>query len=279
MTKKFLHPDRIPLDWEEVTPEWMTAALQKQLPGVKVGDVSIVTRDDGSNRRARFALTYGEGSGPETVFLKAHAAANREAHLKNNNLWNEAHLFASGEPIPVDHPFCYKSIIDVEGLDFLLVMEDIKLRGADPRDATRPMTVKQVANGLRGLARLHSHYWGLSGETNPNFRWIHTWEPTEGWQVILRAAVPIGLASGKEMIPDSLGQFTADEVAKNWVRYVSTLSRDPVTLVHGDTHIGNTYVLPNDEVGFLDWQVVRRGRWSLDVGHFLISALTKEDRR
>jgi len=37
--------------------------------------------------------------------------------------------------------------------------------------------------------------------------------------------------------------------------------------------------LPDDEVGFLDWQMVRRGNWSLDLGYFLQGALTIEDRR
>jgi predicted unusual protein kinase regulating ubiquinone biosynthesis (AarF/ABC1/UbiB family) len=47
-----------------------------------------------------------------------------------------------------------------------------------------------------------------------------------------------------------------------WARYIRTLapdvSRAPQTLLHGDPHIGNTYVLPDDTVGFLDWQMVRR---------------------
>ena len=87
-------------------------------------------------------------------------------HLRNGNLFNEARLFASGVSIPVDHPRVYKSIVDWLRLDFLLVMEDLTHRGADPRDATRPMTVEQVADGLRGLARLHSRYWGFSRKTD-----------------------------------------------------------------------------------------------------------------
>lgn len=38
-------------------------------------------------------------------------------------------------------------------------------------------------------------------------------------------------------------------------------------------------MLPDDDVGFLDWQMVRRGNWSLDLGYFLQGALTIEDRR
>jgi hypothetical protein len=274
-----LHPDTIPLDWAQVTPEWMTAALSKRLPGVKVRDVAVVNAHDGSNRRARLGLTYAEGDGPKTVFLKAHAADHRETHLRNGNLWNEPRLFASGVDLPVDHPIVYKALEDQEGLDFLLVMEDIEQRNADCRDATRPMTVEQVANGLRGLARVHSRYWGVSPETHPRLAWLQTWAPTQGWQHGLRRFVPRGLERGRALLPESVASLSADHVVDTWARYVGTLAADPVTLVHGDTHIGNTYVLPGNDVGFLDWQVVRRGGWSLDVSQFLISALAIEDRR
>ena len=50
-------------------------------------------------------------------------------------------------------------------------------------------------------------------------------------------------------------------------------------LLHGDPHIGNTYMLPDGELGFLDWQVVRQGCWAHDIGYFLQSALTTSDRR
>ncbi len=66
-----------------------------------------------------------------------------------------------------------------------------------------------------------------------------------------------------------------------WARYIGTLTESSAgsTLLHGDPHIGNTYVLPDDTVGFLDWQMVRRGNFSLDLGYFLQGALTIEDRR
>jgi aminoglycoside phosphotransferase (APT) family kinase protein len=71
----------------------------------------------------------------------------------------------------------------------------------------------------------------------------------------------------------------ADEIVNLWVRFVTSLTQGPVTLLHGDAHIGNTYVLPEDKVGFLDWQVVRGGNWSQDMGYFAMGALTLEDRR
>jgi hypothetical protein len=103
---------RIPREWEDVTPEWMTAALARHHPGAVVNDVTIVTRDDGTNRRARLGLAYAAGSGPATVFLKAHAPAHRLVHLRNGNLFGEARLFKAGVPLGVDHPVVYTSIVD-----------------------------------------------------------------------------------------------------------------------------------------------------------------------
>jgi hypothetical protein len=274
-----LKATRIPTQWTQVTPDWMTSAIASHHPQAKVGEVTLLNVDDGTNRRARFGLHYAAGSGPASVFLKAHAAAHRVVHLRNGNLFNEARLFASGVALPVDHPLVYKSIVDYLRLDFLLVMEDLTRRGADPRDATRPMSVEQVAHGLRGLARLHSRYWGLSRATHPPLRWVKTWQPSKGWQVGLRKRIPIGLARGAQALPAAVRYLDGDTVVDLWSAYVRTLSRGPLTLLHGDAHIGNTYVLPDGDVGFLDWQVLRRGSWSQDVGYFLVSALTEQDRR
>ena len=136
-----------------------------------------------------------------------------------------------------------------------------------------------MANGLRGLARLHLRYWGFSGATHPELAWVQTWEPTEGFQSGLRRRVPTGLERAGDTIPAAVAQFDGDEIVDLWVRFVSSLTTGPVTLLHGDAHIGNTYLLPDDDVGFLDWEVVRRGNWSHDAGYFLIGSLTKNDRR
>src|SRR5215210_2556807 len=69
-----------------------------------------------------------------------------------SGLYHEPRLFGSEVALPLDHPLVYAALIDEERRDFLLIMEDVVGRGADPRDSTRPMTVEQVANGVRGLA-------------------------------------------------------------------------------------------------------------------------------
>jgi sulfur transfer complex TusBCD TusB component (DsrH family) len=271
----------IPRRWEDVTPSWMTAAIGGHHPGAEVADVALLLRDDGTNRRARFGLTYAVGSGPTTVFAKAESDARgrRQIHARNGNLFNEPLLFNSGASLPVEHPLVYAAVIDEPGLDYLVLMEDLLARGADPRDATRPLTVDQVARGIRGLARLHSRYWN-NVQDHAALDWVQPFVPVEGWQAPMKLSVPKGLERAAAVIPGEVQRRSGEELVGDiWARGVGTLTMGSQTLLHGDPHIGNTYLLSDGEVGFLDWQVVRRGNWSHDVGYFIQSALTPEDRR
>jgi len=269
----------VPVHWDEITPQWMTDAISGRHPDARVDEVRLVASDQGANRHARFALTYAQGSGPRGVFVKVHAPAHRWVHMRNGNLFWETRLFASGMPVPVDHPLVYLSVPDYPRLNFLLVMEDLNLRGADCRDTTRPMTVEQAAAGLRGLARLHRHYWGMTTRSHPPLRWVKPWAAAEGWMTGLRHRIPTGLSRVQEHLPAPISDMSGERVADLWARYVGTLMERDLTLLHGDAYIGNSYVLPDGEVGFLDWQAVRRGNWSQDVGYFIAGALTREDRR
>jgi sulfur transfer complex TusBCD TusB component (DsrH family) len=136
----------IPNGWEEITPAWMTDAIRRHHPSAVVSNVAVVLRDDGTNRRARLGLTYSAGTGPATVFAKAADPAHVELVALTSGLFHEPRLFTSGVVLPLDHPAVYTAIIDEEGSDFLMIMEDVVARGADPRDSTRPMTVDQAAS-------------------------------------------------------------------------------------------------------------------------------------
>ena len=158
-----------------------------------------------------------------------------------------------------------------------MIMEDVVARGAEPRDSTRPMTVDQVASGVRGLARMHSRYWGERLTSDPSLAWVEPFVAFAGLEY-----APLHIAHerlGETVAAEILALSGTELFVDIWARYIGTLTTSPQTLLHGDPHIGNTYVLPDDEVGFLDWQMVRRGNWSLDLGYFLQGALTIEDRR
>lgn len=267
----------VPGDWDEITPGWMSAVLARHFPGATVESVRVDLRDDGTNRRARLRLTYSAGSGPETVFVKAVDPAHRDLVRLTSGLWHEPRLFTCGVDLPLEHPTVYAALIDEPREDFILVMEDLTARGADPRDATRPLTVEQAATGVRGLARMHGRFWGERVGADPALGWLEPFVPWDGM-----GAAPLAEAQRRlgDDAPEVVLALTIDGLIDDiWKPYIRSLTRAPQTLLHGDPHIGNTYLLPDGEVGFLDWQVARRGNWSLDLGYFLQGALTVEDRR
>lgn len=267
----------LPHGWDDITPDWMSAALARHHPGAVVEDVTVALRDDGTNRRARLALTYSAGSGPSTVFAKAVDPGHADIVALTSGLYHEPRLFTSDIELPLDHPTVYTALIDEDRKDFVMIMEDVVARGADPRDSTRPMTVEQVANGVRGLARMHSRFWGDRLDAHPTLGWLEPFVAFEGMQY---APLHIAYERLGDSVPAEVTAMSGTEVFVDiWARYIGTLLTSPQTLLHGDPHIGNTYVLPDDDVGFLDWQMARRGNWSLDLGYFLQGALTIEDRR
>ena len=267
---------QIPPTWDEVTPAWMTAALSQSLGDIQVSDVEVLLVDDGTNRRARLGLSYASGTGPNTVFVKAADPDHAKLNLATGGLFNEPRLFASDVALPLDHPKVHTAVIDEPGLDFMMVMEDITARGGDPRDSTRPLTIGQAAKGVAGLARLHSAFWDQRLDAHDALSWV---EPFVAWRH-MGAGIAIGLERCADSIPPEVQALTGDQIETDiWFPFVETLLDGPQTLLHGDPHIGNTYMLPNDEVGFLDWQVLRRGNFSVDLGYFLQGALTVKDRR
>ncbi len=270
-------PLSVPKSWDDITPTWMSAALADYHPGASVENVSVELRDDGTNRRARLALTYAAGAGPKTVFVKAADPDHKELIRMTSGMFHEPRLFMSDVELPLEHPVVYAALIDEKAYDFVMVMEDLNARGADPRDSLRPLTVEQAGSGVRALGRMHGRFWGYRVLEHPDLGWLEPFVPFDGLQY---APLPSALERLDTDTPDEVMSLTMDHLVESvWKPYIRTLTTSPQTLLHGDPHIGNTYVIHGDELGFLDWQMARRGNWSLDLGYFLQGALTIEDRR
>jgi hypothetical protein len=236
--------------------------------------------DAGTTSRLRLHLSYRRGEGPATLFLKAQGDLSHRMMLSSLGLLTpEARLFASGEELPARHPIVYATGVDRLRLNSIVVMEDVAASGAVTNIATSPLSVDEVASGLEGIADLHSRFWN---RVPPALGWVKPWRIQHGWT----ALALIGGIKGPVRLRDAGCLDIQPAPARRWdhclrlARRSAKLSRSgPQTLLHGDTHIGNTYTTPDGCVGFLDWQLVRQGNWSHDVGYFIISALTEDDRR
>ena len=133
---------------------------------------------------------YQAGSGPATVFVKAADPAHKAMIRLTSGMFHEPQLFTCGVRLPLEHPAVYTALIDEADYDFVMVMEDLRARGADPRDGTRPMTVEQAVTGVRGLARMHGRYWGERVFREPALGWL---EPFVPWRGMEAAPLPAAL--------------------------------------------------------------------------------------
>lgn len=53
----------------------------------------------------------------------------------------------------------------------------------------------------------------------------------------------------------------------------------PLTLIHGDTHLGNTFETTDGRAGLLDWQLVHRAPSMREVAYTLVWSVPTELRR
>jgi len=158
----------------------------------------------------------------------------------------------------------------------VVITEDVVAQGATFLDATSTYPPTLAAESLAQLARLHAATWG---------------DPAVGAASWLTPRLESHL--GGRGVKEIRGNFESDigtgvpgevrdpERLVEAYRTLTEQARDasPWSVIHGDAHVGNLYLDSDGRPSFLDWQLVQRGPWYLDVGYHIASALTVEDRR
>lgn len=271
----------VPRSWNAVTPGWVSAVLRRHCDGALVSDVDLGEIDIGTTSRAFARLTYSAGHGPERVFIKAQGSIGHRLLLASTGvLFGEARILAHRDLLPLETPIVYGSVVERRTLRTITVMEDVSARGAFLNNPAEPMSPTDVASALGCLAQLHSAYWDRP--LPPQLSWVKPWRMGPGY--LLFGAVAPRKALTKLRKTGHLGVLprppwsVGDGLAM--LRCSCRLARcGPQTLLHGDAHIGNTYLLPDRRVGFYDWQFIRSGSWAHDVGYLLGSSLSVQDRR
>ncbi|WP_257211542.1 phosphotransferase [Sphingobium sp. IP1] len=162
------------------------------------------------------------------------------------------------------------------------MLEDLGVRGATFPNTTVRTGPDDVRALLDQLARLHARFW-QSPRFGADLAWVET--HVEGAvATMMNELAPAYIAHEveaenfkREMVqrlrttPDRL--LAGVQAVQ---RHQSTL---PQTLLHGDTHLGNSYRLPDGTAGLLDWQLMVRGYAMHDVNYIVTTGLSIADRR
>jgi len=228
------------------------------------------------------ALPFGSRLRP-WVFSAIGAYQRRYPHAPDAMYVNEVRFYRTIRPhLSIEAPECFGSIFDEVHRSFGVLMEDLALRGAWFPNATTTVTVEEIRGLVATLAALHARYWE-SPSLGSELRWLAT--PVSGGMYPVFQALGLDLIRNqvetnayKAALIEPLGK-TVDELWDALWKAQEILATGPQTLLHGDPHIGNTYLLPEQRGGFLDWQLMVKGRWAHDFTYLLITGLTVEDRR
>lgn len=184
--------------------------------------------------------------------------------------------------LDIEAPAIYGARFDERTRHFAVMMEDLSLRGAHFPTALESLPIETVQSTLSTLAHLHARYWNdprLDGEL--------AWVPTrfEGGMYPVFNGIGFDLIcyqveqnAFKQEIIAPIGQSVRGLWKGLWESQHLLLG-GPRTLLHGDTHIGNSYVLPDGTSGLLDFQLLVKGNWCIDVTYYLITALDRDVRR
>lgn len=276
----------IPRSASSITPEWLTDVLQIHAKGVQVKTVEHLSEISGTTTHARIALTYneiGEKAGlPRSIFLKLPP---REFTTKVfvslfDLARNEARFYNEISPeIQSLVPKAYYAKSRDRGASFALLFEDLATRGYHFKDISTRCTPDDAEMVIRALGKIHGTFW-----ENPRLRSDLAWLPKYRKDKNVRLnrlmrkwALKRTLAKFSDIIPDPVKE-SGDYINERYDDLEEYWAKPPQTFIHGDSHVGNMYFSDQD-MGFLDWQVIRQGQGMRDVSYFLVASLPTEVRR
>ncbi|MCW2516677.1 MAG: phosphotransferase [Mycobacterium sp.] len=259
--------------------EDLTPAVLSGLIGGTVETVSVIDGEAGTSSRARLALT---GAGvPESVFVKLSAAtaATRMLGELARLGETEARFYGGLAPELGDGvPVCHGSDFDPVTGRYVIVLEDMTTTACQFADTLHPLDVDQMASLMEVLARLHGTFWGRLPQKSGGageFGWLMA--PSNDPANLLTP--PLMRMSARKLadrttLPIESGRF----LWENYQAATDIVDVGPHTVLHGDSHPGNTY-FRDGVAGLLDWQVVRRGHPSRDLTYTLVLGLPTAQRR
>lgn len=264
---------------QALDPAWLSQALAEVSGGKAVTSVEQVEYIKTMATKIRFAVTF-EGSDERHAFcIKGLLDIDEGNSSLGSTCVAEADFYCKLAPqTQVRVPECVVAVIDREAQNAAIIMRDLIVGGASFCSALDIFTADDAASSLAQLAALHASQGLLATET-----WI---DPRAS-----QIARSLGFTgeSIQSLMDDPRGDNLSSEVRNGdnilaaMRAFADRSDTRPQFILHGDSHAGNIFRTA-DGLGLIDWQVIQRGAWSLDVAYHLNAVLPvevaeKEERR
>ncbi len=194
----------------------------------------------------------------------------------------ESHFFRHvAATLPLRTPITYATAW--QGTRFYLVQENLR---EDPavglftnHDMATGPSLEIVRSCLDTFARLHACHVDLDARAREAVLPL-TYHPFLSPQLgkVSRALNSLALKPCMKRRPGVIPEEVAAAYRRSlehWEQLLDAWFSGPLSLLHGDSHLGNFFV-SGDDMGMLDWQAAHWGKGIRDVQYFLINSLPRE---
>ena len=269
----------VPRGIDDLTAEWVSAALSDQADGAVCTDLIRMPIGNGNIANSvRLVPVWDRPTGaPASVVAKVPAAdeVSRLTGFATRTYELEAAFYGElCSTVLVNRPICYLSRFDAENQGYVVLLED--LAPAEAGDQIEGCTPEEAVAAMPELAALHAPRWG--DPTLLDIDWLDRPTPESSRNLI--DFIPTLYPGFVDRYRDRLepGVLELSERFMNAIeRYI--LNRPaPWTVVHGDFRLDNI-LFGGPRVVVVDWQTVKIGAGLSDVSYFIGSALQPEDRQ
>ncbi|MCZ6829866.1 MAG: phosphotransferase [Gammaproteobacteria bacterium] len=257
----------------------------RTLPGISSARLLDIQSISSNCNNRVMALEYSGDAGaiapPATMFLKMPVTSLTTRLFFNVIMsWQlECQFYRNVAPrLPVRTPTAYA--MANKGSRFIMLMENLH---DDPTvvlhtnpEMMRGPSLDKTRKCLETLARIHAEFHGI-GEAEREQLLPTPLQPFTS--PVMRAITPmmatLALANCQkqprlQLTPAHVSLYK--KAVHHWDTLVDWWTREPLTLVHGDSHLGNHF-LYGDDAGMLDWQAAQWAKGIRDVQYFLTDSL------
>ena len=277
----------IPSTLEDLTPEWMTAALGQNGIDTKASSVipepiSDAAGANGITVRLKVSYAAGSNPGPSSMIIKLPATvpAVKQVGIRQRFYQNEIHFYDQfTNRLDVKIPRRYYSGMDEQAELFAILLEDMApaVAGNDFTGCTYDEAILIVNE----IAKLHAQWWNSPElDTIP---WLPTGEPNVDFaHVRFKETVLPGVMNNFGHTFSPKVKSVVDAYCKNFSTVVNMISATPHTLTHSDYRLVNLLIggnSPSQTITVVDWQRVAKAKGLVDLAFFTVLSLPPERRR
>ena len=257
---------------QALDPLWLTQALLPVTGGEPITAVETVEVIRTVATKVRFTAAFdGARGGREAFCLKGFLDVDAEMARGGSVTVLEADFYNRlAAKLSVRVPDCAATVIDREAQLGVVIMRDLIDQGARFCTALEAFSADEAAQSLEQLAQLHASRVPLA-----EMPWVRRRIAD------LARAQYVPQPALQEMLngPRGAGLPARTRDAALLIQAMKALAArgetGPQVLVHGDAHAGNIF-RSSEGPGLIDWQLLQRGDWALDVSYHIAAVLPVE---